>query len=102
MVHPRVPTSGSHLPERWALFTMIVIGESVVAVALATSGTEWRLGSAAAAVLGFAAVAATWWLYFDRQASVVLRSSTRVPLSTRTPTSHCSWVSPPRAPACVC
>jgi len=77
-VHPRVPTSGSHLPERWALFTMIVIGESVVAVALATSGTEWRMESAAAAVLGFAAVAATWWLYFDRQANVVLRSSTRV------------------------
>jgi low temperature requirement protein LtrA len=77
MVRPRVPTSGSHLPERWALFTMIVFGESVVAVAVATSGTEWRLDSAVAAVLGFAAVAGTWWLYFDRQANVVLRSSTR-------------------------
>ncbi|HEV8571585.1 MAG TPA: low temperature requirement protein A [Actinomycetota bacterium] len=78
MVRPRVPTSGSHLPERWALFTMIVFGESIVAVALATSGTDWRLESAAAAVLGFTAVAGTWWLYFDRQASVVLRSSTRI------------------------
>jgi low temperature requirement protein LtrA len=56
---------------------MIVFGESVVAVAVATSGTEWRLDSAVAAVLGFAAVAGTWWLYFDRQANVVLRSSTR-------------------------
>jgi low temperature requirement protein LtrA len=27
-------------------------------------------------VLGFAAVAAVWWLYFDRQASVDLRGST--------------------------
>jgi low temperature requirement protein LtrA len=80
MVRPRVPTSGSHLPERWALFTMIVIGESIVAIAIGTSGTDWRLDSAAAAVLGFSAVAATWWLYFDRQANVVLRSSTPVAL----------------------
>jgi low temperature requirement protein LtrA len=76
MVRPRVPTSGRHVPERWALFTMIVIGESVVAVALETSGAEWLLNSAAAAVLGFAAVAAIWWLYFDRQANVVLRGTT--------------------------
>jgi low temperature requirement protein LtrA len=80
IVRPRVPTSGSHLPERWALFTMIVMGESIVAVAIGTSSTDWRLDSAAAAVLGFSAVAATWWLYFDRQANIVLRSSTPVAL----------------------
>ena len=75
-LHRRVPTSPRHLPERWALFTLIVLGESVVAVAAATAGTSWRVSSAAAAILGFAAVAAVWWLYFDRQASVVLRGST--------------------------
>jgi low temperature requirement protein LtrA len=75
-LHRRIRTSASHLPERWALFTLIVIGESVVAVAIATAGTEWRVSSAAAAVLGFTSVAAVWWLYFDRQASVVLRGST--------------------------
>src|SRR5712691_3208457 len=75
-IHRRVPTSGSHLPERWALFTLIVLGESVVAVALRTSGTNWHVDSVAAGVLGFTAVAAIWWLYFDRQAGVVLRGST--------------------------
>ena len=75
-LHRRIPTSSSHLPERWALFTLIVLGESVVAVAAGTAGTSWRVDSAAAAVLGFTAVAAVWWLYFDRQASVVLRGST--------------------------
>ena len=75
-IHRRVRTSASHLPERWALFTLIVIGESVAAVAIGTAGTNWRFHSAAAAVLGFAAVAAVWWLYFDRQANVVLRGST--------------------------
>jgi low temperature requirement protein LtrA len=75
-LHRRVPTSGSHVPERWALFTMIVIGESVAAVAIETAGAHWRLDSASAAVLGFASVAAVWWLYFDRQANVVLRGGT--------------------------
>ena len=75
-LHRRIPVSASHLPERWALFTLIVLGESVVAVAIATSGASWHFSSAAAAVLGFAAVAAVWWLYFDRQASVDLRGST--------------------------
>jgi low temperature requirement protein LtrA len=75
-LHRRIPTSPRHLPERWALFTLIVLGESVVAVAAATAGTSWRVASAAAAILGFASVAAVWWLYFDRQANVVLRGST--------------------------
>jgi low temperature requirement protein LtrA len=75
-LHRRIPTSASHLPERWALFTLIVLGESVVAVAVATAGAHWHFTSAAVAVLGFAAVAAIWWLYFDRQAGVALRGST--------------------------
>ncbi|MDP9342718.1 MAG: low temperature requirement protein A [Actinomycetota bacterium] len=75
-IHRRVRTSASHLPERWALFTLIVLGESVVAVAVGTAGTHWRPDSVAAAVLGFIAVAAIWWLYFDRQANVVLHGST--------------------------
>lgn len=75
-LHRRIPTSPRHLPERWALFTLIVLGESVVAVAIATAGAHWHFTSAAAAVLGFASVAAIWWLYFDRQADVALRGST--------------------------
>jgi low temperature requirement protein LtrA len=71
----RVPTSASHVPERWALFTLIVIGESVVAVALETAGARWQLSSSAAAVIGFAVVVGCWWMYFDRQAAVVLRRS---------------------------
>jgi low temperature requirement protein LtrA len=84
----RVPTSATHFPERWALFTLIVLGESVVAVALETSGAEWRFESATAAIVGFASVAAIWWLYFDRQApalrgglsTVVLYSYAHLPL----------------------
>jgi low temperature requirement protein LtrA len=55
---------------------MIVLGESVVVVALGTAGSDWDLDSASAAVLGAAAVAGIWWLYFDRQANVVLQAGT--------------------------
>ncbi len=79
-LHRLVPTHGSHLPERWALFTLIVFGESVVAVARETSDASWRLDSATAAVLGFTSVAAVWWLYFDRQAAVALQGTSPAPL----------------------
>jgi low temperature requirement protein LtrA len=48
----------------------------VVAVAVATAGSDWRLASATTAVLGFAGICALWWLYFDRQDQVVLRGGT--------------------------
>jgi hemolysin III len=76
-LHRRIPTSARHLPERWALFTLIVLGESVVAVAVAVGDAAWHVDSALTAVAAFTAVAAVWWLYFDRQADVVLRGSTR-------------------------
>jgi low temperature requirement protein LtrA len=75
-LHRRVPTSSAHVPERWALFTMIVLGESVVVVALGAAGSEWDVASAGAAVMGFACVASVWWLYFDRQEGVVLQGGT--------------------------
>jgi low temperature requirement protein LtrA len=65
-IHARLPVDPSHVPERFALFTVIVLGESVTAVALGTADQEWRLDSALTAVLGFAAVACLWWVYFDR------------------------------------
>ena len=79
-LHRIVPVHGIHLPERWGLFTIIVVGESVVAVALETADANWRIDSAAAAVLGFAAVAAVWWLYFDRLADVVLQGASPAPV----------------------
>ena len=65
-IHARLPVDPSHVPERFALFTVIVLGESVGAVALGTADQDWRLASALTAVLGFAAVACLWWVYFDR------------------------------------
>jgi low temperature requirement protein LtrA len=58
-VHPR------HLPERFGLLTLIVLGESVFAVVVGVSKVSWDVGSAAAAAAGFLVAAALWWIYFD-------------------------------------
>jgi low temperature requirement protein LtrA len=58
-VHPR------HLPERFGLLTLIVLGESVFAVVVGVSEVSWDVGSAVAAAAGFLVAAALWWIYFD-------------------------------------
>jgi low temperature requirement protein LtrA len=58
-IHPR------HIPERFGLLTLIVLGESVLAVVLGVSKVSWVSGSAVAAAAGFAVAAALWWIYFD-------------------------------------
>ena len=53
--------STSHVPERFALFTIIVFGETIVAVALGTDQSDWALEAAVAGGLGFAVSALLWW-----------------------------------------
>jgi len=67
-----VPLHASHIPERFALFTIIVLGESVVAVALSIAESDCELSSAAGAVLGFLTVACLWGTYFDVGAGLAL------------------------------
>jgi low temperature requirement protein LtrA len=62
---PGAPVDRRHLPERFGLLTLIVLGESVLAVVLGVSKISWDAGSAAAAAMGFLVAAALWWIYFD-------------------------------------
>jgi low temperature requirement protein LtrA len=55
----------SHIAERYGLFTLIVLGESVV-VTVAGLDTGSSLDAALIGVLGFVMAAAVWWVYFDR------------------------------------
>jgi low temperature requirement protein LtrA len=54
-----------HSPERYGLFTLIVLGESIVfTVEGLETGTD--LPAALAAILGFVLAACVWWVYFGR------------------------------------
>ena len=59
-----VPRHRSHMPERFGLFVLIVLGESIIAVSAGTAQSDWSAGSAVTAVLGFLLAAGLWWLYF--------------------------------------
>jgi low temperature requirement protein LtrA len=55
----------SHLPERFGLFVIIVLGESVGAVGLGLSDVESSARTTLSAVACFVLAAALWWDYFD-------------------------------------
>jgi low temperature requirement protein LtrA len=63
----RTPPHPAHLPERFGLFTLILLGESVVAVMKGIESQEtWSAPAGSSALLGMAALFAIWWWYFDR------------------------------------
>ena len=62
----RAPHHPAHLPERYGLFTIILLGESFLAVMKGIEGQEYWSGTAVAlAATGVSIVFATWWWYFD-------------------------------------
>ena len=69
------PISGSHIPERIGLFTIIVLGEAVIAVVSGTTDTDWNGRSLVVAAGGFSAAAAIWWLYFDTLDTSIIKRS---------------------------
>lgn len=65
----------SHLPERFGLFTIIVLGEAIIAVVDGVSEQEWDVGSAIAAIFGLSIAFSLWWLYFDNIGSSAIQKA---------------------------
>ena len=61
----RIPPSLPHMTERIGLFTIIVLGESIVAVVDGVSEQQWNFLSVVTAILGLTIAFSFWWLYFD-------------------------------------
>jgi len=61
----KVPLHLEHLPDRFSLFVILVLGESVAAVAHGVHDTSWAVGSVLAGAVCFVIAAALWWSYFD-------------------------------------
>ncbi|HET6480121.1 MAG TPA: low temperature requirement protein A [Actinoplanes sp.] len=59
------PLHLDHLPERFALLVILILGESVRSVAVGVHEQHWIAASVVSGAVAFAAAAALWWIYFD-------------------------------------
>jgi low temperature requirement protein LtrA len=63
---------GAHFGERFQLFVIIALGESVVLAGATASDTGLSVDVVAALLLAFLSSTALWWLYFGQLAGTVL------------------------------
>jgi low temperature requirement protein LtrA len=63
---------GAHFGERFELFVIIALGESVVLAGATASATGLSFDVVAALLLAFLSSTALWWLYFGQLAGVVV------------------------------
>jgi low temperature requirement protein LtrA len=64
---------GSHFAERFQLFIIIALGESIVVAGTTASDLHIDAARAAAVAVAFLTSAAMWWLYFDFVATIAQR-----------------------------
>ena len=72
-IQAKVPLDTSHLPERFGLFTILVLGESIAAVIAGLSHEGWEARPVIGAMLGILIATSLWWLYFDNLEGSVVR-----------------------------
>jgi low temperature requirement protein LtrA len=65
LVFDSIPVQVSHFPERLGLFTILVLGETILAVAAGTEQPDWFVRSGVTALGGFLIAVTMWWLYFN-------------------------------------
>ena len=68
-----------NLPERFGLFTIIVLGEAVIATAMGASSVRWNAASIATASMGFAMATCIWWINFEFLEDDALKSRSIIP-----------------------
>jgi low temperature requirement protein LtrA len=72
-IQATLPLDTAHLPERFGLFTLIVMGESVVGAVQGVAGQSWDLPAALAGMLGMVLVFTLWWCYFENLVGTAIR-----------------------------
>jgi low temperature requirement protein LtrA len=64
----RAPLHMEHLPERFGLLVILVLGEAVGGAARGVHDAEWAGPSVVVGAVGFLVAATLWWTYFDTTA----------------------------------
>jgi low temperature requirement protein LtrA len=69
----QIPPDTHHLPERFGLFTIIVLGEAFIKVISHASEVELHRANALYGALALVVAASLWWIYFDNVKGSVVR-----------------------------
>ena len=77
--------SASHFAERFALIVIIALGESIVAIGVASAHLDRDATFAVSVVIALTNVTALWWAYFDFTAVAAERSLRRASPQARGP-----------------
>src|SRR5262245_57600650 len=72
----------AHFAERFQLFIIIALGESIVITGATTAGYELDAARVTGLALAFLATAAMWWLYFNYVATIAQRRLETAPNRT--------------------
>lgn len=73
-LHIRFPPHLMHLPERFGLFTIIVIGEAVVSVVMGIGSGGLTMETGMAGMMGLLVAFALWWGYFEGAKGAAVRA----------------------------
>jgi low temperature requirement protein LtrA len=72
-IQAKVPLDVFHLPERFGLFTILVLGESIASVVAGLEHEGWEMTPFIGAILGIIIATGLWWIYFDNLDGTVVR-----------------------------
>jgi low temperature requirement protein LtrA len=72
-VQAKVPLDVAHIPERFGLFTILVLGESIAAVVAGLEEEVWTSLATVAAAISVLITTGLWWVYFDNLDGTVVR-----------------------------
>ena len=61
----KIPPHAAHIPERFGLFTIIVLGESIIAGVISLGQAKFTPLGIAAGICGLLLACGTWWIYFE-------------------------------------
>jgi low temperature requirement protein LtrA len=59
------PRQVSHMPERFGLFAIVMLGEGILAVVNGIEAAHWDAAAVVTAVAGFVIASSIWWTYFS-------------------------------------
>jgi len=76
-IHINFPVHPTHLPERFGLFTIIVIGEAIVSVVIAISNVGLNLFIGFIGLMGLIISFTLWWGYFEEAGGAEARAQLR-------------------------